>query len=57
MFTFDYSYWSHDGYNVEEDGYLLPANNEYADQVNIIFVEILLLWARILMRVDKKKFV
>ena len=32
-FTFDYSYWSHDGYKERNDGYLEPANAKYADQV------------------------
>jgi hypothetical protein len=35
-FTFDYSYWSHDGYKVREDGYLLPEEgSSYTDQVNV----------------------
>lgn len=33
-FTFDYSYWSHDGYKELEDGYLTPVSSEYADQVS-----------------------
>lgn len=32
-FTFDYSYWSHDGFTEKEDGYLAAASTEYADQV------------------------
>jgi kinesin family protein 1 len=24
-FTFDYSFWSHDGYETREDGYTFPA--------------------------------
>ena len=32
-FTFDYSYWSHDGYEEQEDGYLAPVTPKYADQV------------------------
>lgn len=32
-FTFDHSYWSHDGFNENADGYLEPINNHYADQV------------------------
>lgn len=32
-FTFDYSYWSHDGFKKREDGYLEPADGRYADQV------------------------
>ena len=32
-FTFDHSYWSHDGYKEQEDGYLAPTSPEYADQV------------------------
>ena len=33
-FEFDYSYWSHDGYNSRPDGYLEPkSGSNYADQV------------------------
>lgn len=32
-FTFDFSYWSHDGFIEREDGYLEPENDTYADQV------------------------
>ena len=32
-FTFDYSYWSHDGFEEREDGYLAPSKPNYADQV------------------------
>lgn len=32
-FTFDYSYWSHDGFKTRDDGYLEPENSKYADQV------------------------
>lgn len=32
-FNFNYSYWSHDGYNVREDGYHEPKDRQYADQV------------------------
>ena len=32
-FAFDYSYWSHDSYKEEENGYLSPTNPSYADQV------------------------
>ncbi|XP_031552052.1 kinesin-like protein KIF28P [Actinia tenebrosa] len=31
-FTFDFSYWSHDGWKEDENGYLHPANDKYADQ-------------------------
>ena len=36
-FAFDYSYWSHDGFKVESDGYLSPDPSQpngrmYADQ-------------------------
>ena len=33
-FTFDYSYWSHDGFSEREDGYLYPTEPRYADQVS-----------------------
>src|SRR2546423_1883707 len=32
-FSFDYSYWSHDGFTEREDGYLEPQSGKYADQV------------------------
>ena len=36
-FTFDHSYWSHDGYSMrEKDGYLEPASPKYTDQVRDI---------------------
>lgn len=31
-FTFDYSYWSHDGFVEKKDGYLAPSSTKYADQ-------------------------
>ena len=35
IFTFDYSFWSHDGYQTLEDGYLSPITPHYADQKKI----------------------
>ena len=35
-FTFDHSFWSHDGFRTREDGYLEPENDKYADQ-KIVF--------------------
>jgi len=34
-FAFDYSYWSHDNFKEEADGYLSPTDPSYADQVSI----------------------
>jgi hypothetical protein len=32
-FTFDYSFWSHDGFSTKEDGYCVPeSGSNYADQ-------------------------
>ena len=31
-YTFDHSFWSHDGYKVLENGYLEPVDDKYADQ-------------------------
>ncbi len=31
-FTFDHSFWSHDGFRVLENGYFEPEGTEYADQ-------------------------
>jgi len=33
-FTFDFSYWSHDGFEEKPDGYLGPTVPHYADQVH-----------------------
>lgn len=32
-FSFDFSYWSHDGFKESDDGYLSPQSVAYADQV------------------------
>ena len=34
-FTFDHSFWSHDGYRVLDDGYLQPEDDNYADQKKV----------------------
>uniref|UniRef100_A0A915IEJ5 Kinesin motor domain-containing protein n=1 Tax=Romanomermis culicivorax TaxID=13658 RepID=A0A915IEJ5_ROMCU len=34
-YTFDYSYWSHDGYKTREDGYYEKDNPRYADQMQV----------------------
>ncbi|KAJ1634993.1 P-loop containing nucleoside triphosphate hydrolase protein [Pavlovales sp. CCMP2436] len=35
-FTFDYSYWSHDGFDTEENGYMKgQAGTNYADQTTV----------------------
>ncbi|KHJ80126.1 kinesin motor domain protein [Oesophagostomum dentatum] len=34
-FTFDHSYWSHDGFEEEKNGYLSPADERYADQKRV----------------------
>ena len=34
-FTFDHSFWSHDGYRVLDDGYLQPVEENYADQKKV----------------------
>ncbi|XP_063682440.1 kinesin-like protein KIF28P isoform X2 [Bolinopsis microptera] len=34
FFTFDYSYWSYDGFE-DIDGYLTPSNDQYADQKKV----------------------
>ena len=35
-FTFDHSFWSHDGYRTLEDGYMEPEDDKYSDQ-KIVF--------------------
>lgn len=34
-FTFDYSFWSFDGFQEQEDGYLKPTGSKYADQKQV----------------------
>ncbi|XP_027048269.1 kinesin-like protein unc-104 [Pocillopora damicornis] len=34
-FTFDYSYWSHDGFEEKPNGYLGATNPKYADQMKV----------------------
>lgn len=34
-FTFDYSYWSHDGFRLRQDGYLEPERRDFADQKKV----------------------
>ena len=43
-FAFDYSFWSHDQFKTESNGYLSPINDKYDDQqkvFNILGTEIL----------------
>uniref|UniRef100_A0A1I8A2J7 Kinesin-like protein n=1 Tax=Steinernema glaseri TaxID=37863 RepID=A0A1I8A2J7_9BILA len=34
-FSYDYSYWSHDGYEAESNGYLASKGNDYVDQKRV----------------------
>ncbi len=34
-FAFDYSYWSHDGYDTDENGAYVPSSSRYVDQRKI----------------------
>ncbi|XGW16793.1 hypothetical protein V3C99_001881 [Haemonchus contortus] len=34
-FTFDHSYWSHDGFKTEKNGYFSPLDSRYADQKRV----------------------
>ncbi|XP_013411854.1 kinesin-like protein KIF28P [Lingula anatina] len=34
-FIFDHSYWSHDGFKEEKDGYFSPATAKYSDQTKV----------------------
>ena len=31
-FTYDYSFWSHDEFRVDENGIMVPTSSKYADQ-------------------------
>lgn len=35
-FTFDFSFWSHDGFKEDENGIFVPTNPRYADQ-NVVY--------------------
>ena len=35
QFTFDYSFWSHDGFEELENGYLYPVDDRFIDQKRI----------------------
>ena len=35
-FTFDYSFWSHDGFRTDENGIYVPTSPKYADQ-NVVY--------------------
>ena len=35
-FTFDYSFWSHDGFRTDENGIFVPTSPKYADQ-NVVY--------------------
>ena len=37
-FTYDFSYWSHDGFKVRQDGYHEKNTDKYVDQVRIVSV-------------------
>lgn len=39
-FTFDHTYWSHDGFEEDETGYMYPVNSGYADQVRLLHVHV-----------------
>ena len=41
-FAFDYSYWSHDGFKERDNGYLEPVEPQYADQVRLLMMIILI---------------
>ena len=43
-FAFDYSYWSHDGYKEESNGYLSPKDRKYADQVGILIIMMIMVF-------------
>ncbi len=34
-FTFDYSFWSHDGFQTREDGLMIPTSDKYIDQIAV----------------------
>ena len=34
-FSFDYSFWSHDGFETKENGFMVPLEEKYADQQKV----------------------
>ena len=34
-FSFDYSFWSHDGFNTREDGFMIKTDPKYTDQTDV----------------------
>jgi hypothetical protein len=34
-FNYDYSFWSHDGFQADEEGYSHPIDDRYADQKKV----------------------
>jgi hypothetical protein len=34
-FSYDYSFWSHDGFQTDEEGYSHPIDDRYADQKKV----------------------
>lgn len=40
-FAFDYSYWSHSGYEVADNGYFEPKDPRYTDQVLYLLMSFL----------------
>lgn len=34
-FTFDFSYWSHDGFSTDAAGVMVPTSSQYADQKKV----------------------
>ena len=34
-FTFDYSFWSYDGFELQDNGFAVPINDKYADQKKV----------------------
>lgn len=34
-FNFDYSFWSHDRFRVDQNGYSCPTDDKYADQQRV----------------------
>ena len=37
-FTYDYSYWSHDGFTARQDGYHEKTSDKYVDQVRVTYI-------------------
>jgi kinesin family protein 1 len=54
-FKQDHSYWSHDSFKTESNGYFAPENNRYSDQVIYFYLNLILFIKSFFFKFSKKK--